>query len=106
MTDRVNDFARAGERNTPQQFFTIPETSEAAAYVMIVTTMMDLPAGAVLALYRLRWQIGLTFKRLKSLLQLGHLKKSSSESAMAWLQGKLLVALIIEKLITPEMRAF
>ena len=43
--------------------------------------------------------IELSFKRLKSLLQLGHLKKTDKEGAKAWLQGKLLVACLIETLI-------
>jgi hypothetical protein len=41
----------------------------------------------------------LAFKRLKSLLQVGHLKKTDPIGAKAWLQGKLLVAILIEKLI-------
>ena len=41
----------------------------------------------------------LAFKRLKSLLQLGHLKKTDPQGAKAWLQGKLLIASLIETLI-------
>jgi hypothetical protein len=41
----------------------------------------------------------LAFKRLKSLLQLGHLKKTDQDGAKAWLQGKLFVATLIETLI-------
>ena len=50
-------------------------------------------------MYRRRWQIELAFKRLKSLLQLGHLRKTDPEGAKAWLQGKLLAACLIEQLI-------
>jgi len=50
-------------------------------------------------MFEQRWQIELAFKRLKSLLQLGHLKKTDSEGAKAWLQGKLWVAVLIEMLI-------
>ena len=39
------------------------------------------------------------FKRFKSLAQLGHLPKHDDESAHAWLYGKLLVALLTEKLM-------
>ena len=46
-----------------------------------------------------RWQIELHFKRIKSLLRLGHLPKRSDESARAWIQGKLLTVLLIERLI-------
>jgi hypothetical protein len=77
-----------------------PETIEAAGYVIVLTTMIEADADVILELYRHRWQIELAFKRLKSLLQLGHLKKTDPEGAKAWLQGKLLVATLIEMLIT------
>jgi hypothetical protein len=58
-----------------------------------------MPAEQVLELYRLRWQIELVFKRMKTIVQLGHLPKHDQRSARAWLYGKLLVALLTEKLI-------
>jgi hypothetical protein len=76
-----------------------PATLEAAGYVIVLTTLQDVAAQTVMELYRVRWQIELAFKRLKSLLQVGHLKKTDPHGAMAWLQGKLLVAALIEKLI-------
>lgn len=60
---------------------------------------MQPDASAIMELYRQRWQVELAFKRLKSLLQLGHLKKFDEQGAKAWLQGKLLVACLIETLI-------
>ena len=53
----------------------------------------------VLESYRVRWQIELVFKRLKSLAQLGHVPKHDDRSARAWIYGKLLVALLTQKLI-------
>ena len=51
-----------------------PQTLEAAEYVLVFTTLEPrVEAAQVMALYRLRWQIELEFKRLKSLLHLGHL---------------------------------
>ena len=78
-----------------------PETLEAAKYVFVFTTARreDLGARQTLEMYRGRWQIELVFKRLKSILDLGHLRKTDPESAKAWLQGKLLVAFLIEALI-------
>lgn len=77
-----------------------PETLEAAGYIFVFTTLRDdIPARAILELYRGRWQVELAFKRLKSLLALGHLKKFDPQGARAWLQGKLLVAILIESLI-------
>ncbi len=52
----------------------------------------------VLECYRLRWQIELTFKRLKSVVQLGHVPKQDDQSSRAWLYGKLFVALLSQKL--------
>ena len=81
-----------------------PQTLEAAGYVIVVTTLAEPTAAAIMEFYRRRWQIELAFKRLKSLLQLGHLKKTDKDGAKAWLQGKLLVACLIEKLILTAER--
>ena len=81
-----------------------PQTLEAAGYVIVVTTLAEPSAAAIMEFYRRRWQIELAFKRLKSLLQLGHLKKIDKDGARAWLQGKLLVACLIEKLILTAER--
>lgn len=77
-----------------------PQRQEYARYVAVFTT---LPGGAadadqVLEGYRLRWQIELTFKRLKSIVQFGHVPKTDDQSSRAWLLGKLLVALLSQKL--------
>lgn len=82
-----------------QQQVLQPQTLEAAGYVIVLTTLMAPAADTILELYRCRWQVELAFKRLKSLLQLGHLKKTDREGAKAWLQGKLLIACLIETMI-------
>jgi hypothetical protein len=73
---------------------------ELSKYVLVLTTLAPerWSAAQVLELYRCRWQIELAFKRLKSLLQLGQLPKQDPASARAWLQLKLLLALIMERL--------
>lgn len=58
-----------------------------------------LDAAAVLAWYRCRWQIELCFKRMKSILGLGELPKRRDDSCRAWLYGKLVVALLLERLL-------
>ena len=77
-----------------------PQRQEYARYVMVFTTLPDHAANAnqVLEGYRLRWQIELTFKRLKSIVQLGHVPKLDDQSSRSWLLGKLLVALLSQKL--------
>jgi hypothetical protein len=68
---------------------------------VIVFTTLDrrFRAGAVLELYRGRWQVELALERLKSILGLGHLKKTDPAAARAWLHGKLLLAFLIEAMI-------
>ena len=77
-----------------------PENREYACYVLVFTTLPKDRATAeqVLECYRLRWQIELTFKRLKSIVQLGHVPKHDDQSSRAWLYGKLFVALLSQKL--------
>ena len=60
---------------------------------------IPLDATTVLSWYRCRWQIELCFKRMKSLLGLGELPKKREDSCRAWLHGKLLVALLLERLL-------
>ena len=82
-----------------------PETLEAAGYTFVFTTLpRTVKSSVVLELYRGRWQVELAFKRLKSLLSLGHLKKLDPPSAQAWIHGKLMVAFLIEALITAGER--
>jgi len=76
-------------------------TQQYACYVLVFTTLPSEEASAqqVLECYRLRWQIELTFKRLKSIAQLGHVPKQDDHSTRAWLYGKLFVALLAQKLV-------
>jgi len=46
----------------------------------------------------------LAFKRLKSIIGLGYLKKTDLDAAKAWIHGKLLVAFAIEALIVAAER--
>jgi hypothetical protein len=75
-----------------------PETLEYAEYVVLFTTVNRhrLKKIDVMELYRARWQVELAFKRLKGIMDLGHLPKSDPESCKAWLYGKLFVALLVE----------
>jgi hypothetical protein len=87
----------ASKKGVKQQ----PATLEFAKYVILFTTLPPdkYPLDQVLELYRFRWQIELIFKRLKSLAGLGHLPKHDDSSSRAWLYGKLLTGLLIEKLM-------
>ena len=74
---------------------------EAAKYSCVFTTVDQslLSSVDVMELYRARWQVELAFKRLKSLLNFGHLPKHDDESSRAWLFGKLLVGLLAESIV-------
>jgi hypothetical protein len=76
------------------------ETLQYASYVMVFTTVpaSRLSTTEVLEWYRVRWQIELVFKRLKTLAELGALPKHDDQSARAWLYGKLLIVLLGQKL--------
>jgi len=76
------------------------ESWQAAQYFSVWTTLpATFSAPSVLELYRLRWQIELAIKRMKSLLGLGHLPKKDPASARAWLHGKLFVSLLVERMM-------
>jgi len=78
-----------------------PETLESAGYIFVFTTVERNTLGPanVLEMYRGRWQIELVFKRLKSILGLGHLRKTDKQAALAWIHGKLFVAFLVELLL-------
>jgi len=90
---------RIKEQASKRQTKTKDATWEYAKYVAVFTTEMVSPPETILEWYRVRWQIELSFKRLKSLTQLGHLPKYDDQSARAWLYGKLFVALLTQKLV-------
>jgi hypothetical protein len=78
-----------------------PETLEYAEFVLVLCSpsATALPTAQALELYRGRWQIELAFKRLKSLLEAGHVPKRDGASARAWMQGKILTALLLERIL-------
>lgn len=76
------------------------QTLEYQDYIVVVTNLPDsLSSEMILELYRLRWQIELAFKRLKSIFGLGLVPKKDEEAAKAWLHGNLVVALLAQKVI-------
>jgi Transposase DDE domain len=76
------------------------ESLEAAQYFFLWTSLTSTWSRfQVLELYRSRWQIELAFKRMKSIMGLGHLPKKDPESCRAWLHGKLFTSLLVERLI-------
>jgi len=69
-------------------------------YIVLVTNLTDkILSKDILELYRYRWQIEIYFKRLKSIMDFGQLPKRRPESIMAWLNGKLMISILIEKIL-------
>jgi len=77
------------------------ETVELYDYFFVITSITRnvLSAVEILAIYRYRWQTELAFKRLKTILGLGHLPKFDPESSKAWLHGKIMVALLTSSIV-------
>lgn len=66
-------------------------------YLFVITSLPPIiSAEEVLSCYRLRWQVDLVLKRLKSLLQLGNIPTKTKESGEVWINGKLLLSLLTE----------
>ena len=75
-----------------------PLTVASAGYLMVLTSLSPEVATAeqVLATYRLRWQVELAFKRLKTGLGIHRLVARDPAMARSWLLAHLILALMIE----------
>ncbi|MBP7000764.1 IS4 family transposase [Amaricoccus sp.] len=78
-----------------------PQTLAAAGHVLLLTSLAseDYPAEHIAALYRLRWQVEIAFKRLKRLLRLDTLRARDPDLARAWIFANLLAAFLIEDML-------
>lgn len=66
-------------------------------FIVVVTNLPEeIAAGEILELYRMRWQIELVFKRLKSILDYDKLQAKTGLTSRAWFHCKLLTAAICE----------
>jgi hypothetical protein len=72
--------------------------------IWIISTLPALVATAVqiMDLYRLRWQIELLFKRLKTLLHLDTLPSRQGPTARSWMYARMLAAALAQKLVQPS----
>jgi hypothetical protein len=71
-------------------------------WILTTLTSVELPSIAVLGLYRLRWQIELFFKRLKSLLHLDTLPSREGPTAKSWMLARLIAAALAQHLVQPS----
>jgi len=77
---------------------TDPRTLQTAGFMMLLTSLdaQQVTASEVVRLYRMRWQIELAFKRLKSLAGFAELRARDPRLARAWLLAQLIAAVLIE----------
>jgi hypothetical protein len=73
-------------------------------YLCLLTTLPAdrVPANAVFAMYRLRWQVELFFKRCKSLLQLHQLAADDPNLVRTYLLTKMIEVALLDRLAEPE----
>lgn len=75
-------------------------TIEATSYIFLLTNLPEeISPESVLALYRLRWQIEMKFKTLKSVIHLGRVPVRTDQALRVHVLAKLLIALLIESLV-------
>jgi Transposase DDE domain len=77
-----------------------PRSLVAAEFMILVTSLPTegYSAADILAVYRLRWQIELAFKRLKSLLHIDKLPTVTERGSRSWLLSHLILALLCDDL--------
>ena len=74
-----------------------PRSLIAAGFMVLVTSLPDdIPADQICTVYRLRWQIELAFKRLKSLLHIDRLPTRTTGGSLSWLLAHLILLLLVE----------
>ena len=67
--------------------------------ILLISLREEISPANIMELYRLRWQIEIAFKRLKSILGRGHLPKIDNESSRAWLHGNFFVAVLAQAIV-------
>ena len=77
---------------------TDPRSIQAAGFMMLLTSLSAdrATAAEVVQLYRMRWQVEIAFKRLKSLGKFDALQASDPRLARSWLLAHLIAAVLIE----------
>lgn len=75
-----------------------PESLAAAEWMMLLTSVPEQTASTsqIVSLYRLRWQIELAFKRLKSLLHIDSIAAKDPKLARTWIAANLIAALLAD----------
>ncbi|MEO3435613.1 transposase [Inquilinus sp. CAU 1745] len=97
--DAAEKAREAARRTARRTGYTASEAAiEMAGYLMLLSSLPvgQWPAERLLAAYRLRWQVELAFKRLKSIVGLERLRAKDPDVARAWINTALLASLLAE----------
>jgi len=102
LSEQAAERARRRLRRRAQRNGRTPDkrSLEAAGFIIVMSNLeMDAwNAHQLLALYRLRWQVEMAFKRLKGVLALDGLRTKNPDLAQVYLLAKLLGALMADRM--------
>jgi hypothetical protein len=76
-----------------------PGSLAASRHLYLVTSLNgdEWPAARLVEMYRVRWQIELAFKRLKSILRIDRLNTRDPALARSWITAHLIAAVMLEQ---------
>jgi transposase len=94
-----NAYKRLNRKASKKQIEISEKTKRLNEFIVVVSSLPnDISGEDILETYRYRWQAECYFKRLKSVLNFGELPKKRENSSFSWLNGKMMVSLLIESL--------
>ncbi|AWI62517.1 transposase [Sinorhizobium fredii] len=101
-TEKAEKTARRDHQRRRNQKQLQPMTITSAGFLLLLTSLSpeEMDASQIVGTYRLRWQIEVAFKRLKSGLGIHKLPAKDPQLARSWLMAHLIMALMIDEAIT------
>lgn len=91
---------RLKRKESRKQIKISDDTKFSHRYMFVATSLPEtFTAEDILCIYRLRWQVEMVFKRYKSILGAGSVPVKTKDATEAWINGKRMLALLIEKFI-------
>ena len=92
---------RIARQESKKQKSLSDDTKFTHKYFFVITSLGDdFTSDEILNLYKLRWQVEMVFKRYKSILKLGSIPTKTDIAGQVWLNCKMLIALLIEKILS------
>ena len=102
LSEQAAEAARRRLRRRSSRHSRTPDqrSLEMAGFITVMSSLdpQEWSPGQIMALYRLRWQVEMAFKRLKGVLHLDQLRAQDPDLVQAYLLAKLLGALMVERM--------